>query len=280
MSLSSNKKSKLRFLIPLALALFFLTLIPQTQRRAPWYEQVLGNLLAPVQALFSWAGGGASSLWHGYVSLVGAQEENEKLKKDNARMKEALVEMEGVSRENERLRSLLGYREAFDIPSVAARVIANDPRSEFKSLIVDRGSDDGVELYMPVVGPKGLVGRVGRVSKDSSLVLLLNDPNSSIDAMIQRSRARGILVGSLARTELKSGFYLTRLEYLRRVSDIRQNDVVVSSGLDGIFPSGLPVGTIHHITSSKYGIFKEAEVVPFENFQELQEVLVLLYKQQ
>lgn len=279
MALLSRKKSKLRILIPLALVLFFLTLIPQTQRRAPWYEQVLGNLLAPVQALFSWAGEGVGSIWTGYISLVGAQEENEKLKKDNDKMRGALVEMEGVKRENERLLSLLGYREAFEIRSTAARVIANDPRSEFKSLVIDRGADDGVELYMPVVGPKGLVGRIGRVSKDSSLVLLLNDPNSAVDAMIQRSRARGMLVGSLVNTELKSGFYLTRLEYLRRVSDVRQNDVVVSSGLDGILPSGLPIGTIHHITSSKYGIFKEAEVVPFENFQELQEVLVLLYKQ-
>ena len=98
-----------------------------------------------------------------------------------------------------------------------------------------------------------------------------------VDAMVQRSRARGLLVGASARTKLKTGYFLTRLEYLRRVSDIHDNDIVVTSGLDGVFPPGLPVGTIHNITKSQDGIFKEAEVVPFENFQELQEVMVLLY---
>ncbi len=279
MSLSPQKGSKLRYLIPIVLLLFFLSLIPQTQRRAPWYEQMLANLLAPVQWAFTSASDGIASVWNGYFVLVRTKKENEQLLAENARMQGELVGVAEIRDENERLRDLLGYRQEFSLEAVVARVIANDPRAEFKSLMIDRGSDDGIELYMPVVGPKGLVGRIGRVAGDSAQVLLLSDPNCAVDAMDQRSRARGVLVGAVSHTELKSGHYLSRLEYLRRVSDVRDDDVVVTSGLDEVFPSGLPIGTLHNITRSRYGIFKEAEVVPFENFQELQEVMVLLYKQ-
>jgi len=279
MTLSPHKKSRLRLLIPVLLVLLFLSLIPQTKKRAFWYEQMLANLVAPVQWVFSSLSGGVQSVWQGYFALVGAEKENKDLRAENARMRGALVELEEERQENQRLRGLMGYREAFSMQSVMARVVANDPRAEFKSLMIDRGSDDGIQLYMPVVGPRGLVGRVGRISRGSAQVLLLNDPNSAVDAMIQRSRTRGVLIGAVARTQLKSGHYLTRLEYLRRVSDIRDNDVVVTSGLDQVYPPGLPIGTVRGIARSQDGIFKEAEVVPFENFQELQEVLVLLYKQ-
>lgn len=276
MDLSPKKKGKFRLLIPIVLALLFLALIPQTQRRAPWYEQMFANLIAPVQWMFTSIGSGVGSVWSGYINLVGTKRENKLLQEKNSEMKGQLVELDEVRSENERLRSLLGYSEAFSFSSVVARVIANDPRAEFKSLTIDRGKKDGIGLFMPVVGPKGLVGRIGRVSNDSALVLLLNDPNCAVDVMVQRSRARGLLMGSVTHADLKRGFYLTRLEYLRRVSDIRDNDVVVTSGLDQVFPPGLPIGTIHNIQNSRYGIFKQAEVVPFENFQELQEVLVLI----
>lgn len=277
MSLVPHKKSWLRYLIPPALIVFFLMLIPQVERRAMWYEQMFSNLLLPFQWTFTKTGEGFGSLWHGYVALVNAEEENKHLRSENAKLAGDVVKSEEFRLENERLKGLLELREKQGIDSVAARVIANDARAEFKSLIINRGGDDGIKLYMPVVGPKGLVGRIGRVSGSTSQVLLLNDPNCAVDAMIQRSRARGVLVGSITGTQFAKGAYITRLEYLRRVSDVKNDDVVVTSGLDNIFPVGLPVGTVHNITTSQYGIFQDAEVAPFENFQELQEVMVLLY---
>lgn len=277
MAFSSHKKSKLKVLLPIVLILLFLSLMPRAQKRMMWYEQVFANLVAPFQLVFTSAGDGLSNMWNSYLSLVDTERENIKLKADNARLTGELTRMEEVRSENERLRNLLGYHDVFGMKTVATRVVANDPRAEFKSVMIDKGKSDGIELYMPVVGSKGLVGRIGRVTNGSAQVLLLNDPNSAVDAMVQRSRARGLLIGASARTKLKTGHFLTRLEYLRRVSDIRDDDVVVTSGLDGVFPPGLPVGTVHHITKSQDGIFKESEVVPFENFQELQEVMVLLY---
>lgn len=278
MGLILRKTSRWRLLIPLALIVLFLALIPQTPRRAPWYEQIFANLLAPIQWTFTRLGGTIYSVWDGYISLVGTKAENEKLIGENAELKAQLTKLDEVKSENERLRSLLGYSESFSTPTLTARVVANDPRAEFKSLIIDRGKSDGVKVFMPVVGPSGVVGRVGRVYGNTSQVLLLNDPNSAVDVMVQRSRARGLLVGAISHTKLKSGFYLTRMEYLRSASDVKEGDVVVTSGLDRVFPPGLPVGTAHDIKNSRYGVFQEAEVVPFENFQEVQEVLVLLYK--
>jgi rod shape-determining protein MreC len=277
MVFSSQKKSKLRLLLPVILILLFLSLMPRAQKRMMWYEQMLANIAAPFQWVSSSIGNGITGVWDGYISLVGTKRENKELKAENARLKGQLARTEEVKSENERLRNLIGYRDVFGMETVVTRVVASDPRAEFKSVMIDKGKDDGIKLYMPVVGPKGLVGRIGRVTNGTAQVLLLNDPNSAVDAMVQRSRARGLLVGASARTKLKTGYFLTRLEYLRRVSDIHDNDVIVTSGLDGVFPPGLPVGTVHQIAKSQDGIFKEAEVVPFENFQELQEVMVLLY---
>ena len=277
MVFSSQKKSKLRLLLPVILILLFLSLMPRAQKRMMWYEQMLSNIVAPFQWVFSSAGDGLTGIWNGYISLVGTSKENKELKKENALLKGKLTSMEEIKSENERLRGLMNYRDVFGMESVVTRVVANDPRAEFKSVMINKGAKDGIKLYMPVVGPKGLVGRIGRVTNGSAQVLLLNDPNSAVDAMVQRSRARGLLIGASSRTKLKTGNFLTRLEYLRRVSDIQDDDVIVTSGLDGVFPPGLPVGTVHGIRKSQDGIFKEAEVVPFENFQELQEVMVLLY---
>jgi rod shape-determining protein MreC len=277
MSFSSHKKSKLRLLLPVVLILLFLSLMPRAQKRMMWYEQMLANIVAPFQWVFSSAGDGFAGVWDGYISLVGTNRENKELTLENARLKGELARTEEVKSENERLRNLMSYRDVFGVETAVTRVIASDPRAEFKSVMIDKGGNDGIKLYMPVVGPKGLIGRIGRVTNSTAQVLLLNDPNSAVDAMVQRSRARGLLIGASARTKFKTGYFLTRLEYLRRVSDIHDNDVVVTSGLDGVFPPGLPVGTVHNITKSQDGIFKEAEVVPFENFQELQEVIVLLY---
>jgi len=277
MVFSSQKKSKLRLLLPVVLILLFLSLMPHAQKRMMWYEQMLANLVAPFQWVFSSIGDGIGGIWDGYIGLVGAAHENKNLKSENARLKGRLMRLEEVKSENERLKQLLGYRDVFGMKSVVSRVVANDPRAEFKSIMIDKGAEDGMKLYMPVVGPKGLIGRIGRVTNGAAQVLLLNDPNSAVDSMVQRSRARGLLIGASAHTKLKTGNFLTRLEYLRRVSDIHDNDVIVTSGLDGVFPPGLPIGTVHDIRKSQGGIFKEAEVVPFENFQELQEVMVLMY---
>jgi len=266
----------LPLLIPAMLALVFFSLTSMSMRRAPWYKEALWNVVAPPQKLASYIGGGISGVWNGYVALIGAQQQRDELAGRVAALEGELIRMQEVDQENKRLRALLGYQETFPQETVVARVVANDPRAEFKSITIDRGTSDGIEPLMPVVGPRGLVGKVGTVGEHDARVLLITDPNSAVDALVQRSRARGLVVGTAWRTELKSGYYIARLEYIRRVSDIRDGDVVVTSGFDRIFPPGIPVGEVRDIVTSKYGVFTKANVVPFEDMAELQEVLVIV----
>lgn len=277
MSWFAGKKKILNFVLPLLLALIFFSLSTQTARRATWYESALLNILAPFETVVTSVSHFMGSIWSGYIGLVGAQKENRALKDDNARLQGTVLSTEEIKQENERLRELLNYKGSVPYQSVVARVIANDPRSEFKSITIDKGYKDGIDVFMPVIGPKGLVGRIGLVSAGHAQVLLISDPNSSVDVLIQRSRARGLLVGTSRRTELRAGStFLSRIEYLRRVSDVVEGDVVVTSGFDQVYPPGIPVGTLNNVISSRYGVFQEADVVPFEEFPSIQEVLVLL----
>ena len=276
MSLLQKKRRFLPLLIPFILVLIFFSMAGRSIRRATWYEEILWNIISPPQRAFSSISETFSNTWSNYFMLIGIKKENDDLKIKVSSLEDELISEREVSQENERLRALLSYHDSFPQKTLVARVIANDPRSEFKSVTINRGYADGVEPLMPVIGPKGLVGKVGEVGAHVAKVLLVTDPNSAVDAMVQRSRARGLLIGEVSRTVMRPGFYLTRLEYLRRVSDIRDGDVVVTSGLDRIFPPGVPVGTLHDLKNTRYGVFREAVVVPFENMTELQEVLVLL----
>lgn len=280
MPMFQRKVRLLPFLIPLLLILAFLSITTTGTKRAPWYEQILWNLVTPSQGAFSHVKDGVKGMWHHYFALVDAQKQSDRLKKRVAALEGAMIKTVEIEEENSRLRKLLSYKKTFPYETLVARVISNDPRSEFKSVTIDRGSDDGIVPLMPVVGPRGLVGRVGKVANDTSRVLLITDPNSAVDVLVQRSRARGLLVGMAKRTALRPGYYLSRLEYLRRVSDIRDDDVVVTSGFDRVFPPGIPIGTVADLIKSKYGVFLEANVVPFENMAELQGVMVLLNRVQ
>lgn len=276
MALFAKKIRFLQFVIPIVLALIFFSLTNRTFRRAPWYEEALWNLFSPPQRLAAAISSSIRGGWSRYFALVGVEKENEKLREKIAGLEGDLIRKAEVEEENQRLRNLLAYHDAFPQKTIVAKVIANDPRAEFKSITINKGTKDGVLPLMPVVGPRGLVGKVGSVSPRKARVLLITDPNSAVDAVVQRSRARGLVVGTAWHTELKAGYYLTRLEYMLGASDIKEGDIVVTSGLDSVFPPGIPIGTVHDLKSTRYGVFKEANVVPFENMAELQVVMALL----
>lgn len=276
MAFFARKRRILTFLIPIMLALVFYSFTSMKMRRAPWYKEAIWNIIAPPQGFAAGMVDGVGGMWDRYVALIGVTEERDELATRVAGLEGELARTREVEKENERLRSLLAYHDSFPHRTVVATVIANDPRAEFKSITINRGTKDGIKPLMPVVGPKGLVGKVGTVGRGHARVLLLTDPNSAVDALVQRSRARGMVVGAAWRAELESGYYIARLEYLRRVSDIRDGDVVVTSGFDRVFPPGIPIGTVREVVTTRYGVFTKADVVPFEDMSELQQVLVII----
>ena len=148
-------------------------------------------------------------------------------------------------------------------------MISRDPSAWYKTVILDKGKDDGVQKGFAVVIPEGVVGQVMEVSAHYSKVLLIIDPNSAVDTLVQRTRARGVIKGE------SSGRCV--FKYVLRKYDIKVGDRVVSSGLDGVFPKGLPIGTVQRIESQPGDLFyKRIEVQPTVDIHKIEEVLIVV----
>ena len=151
---------------------------------------------------------------------------------------------------------------------VAAEVIGKDPSAWFKTVIIDKGKADGLQKGLPVVLPRGIAGQVIEVSDHYSKVMLIIDRNSAVDALVQRSRARGIIKGASADK--------CRFEFVLRKNDVQLGDTVVASGFDGVYPKGLRIGQISDLSERNSDIFYEITVTPFVDYEKLEEVLVIL----
>jgi rod shape-determining protein MreC len=143
-----------------------------------------------------------------------------------------------------------------------------DPSPWFRSIMIDKGFSDGIRKGFPVVVPEGVTGQIIEVTKHYSKVLLLTDRNSAVDSLVQKTRARGIIRGSSEQ--------LLSFQYVLRKYEIHKGDTVISSGLDGVFPKGLRVGRVQDIVRKNSSIFQEVSVIPFVDFEKLEEVMVIL----
>jgi rod shape-determining protein MreC len=161
----------------------------------------------------------------------------------------------------------LEFRSQLSSKAVTASIIANSASSWFQGCILDKGSADGVQKDMAVVTPLGVVGKVVSVTKRSAKVILLTDANSGIDVLVQRTRSRGIVSGSL-----DNG---TVLKYMKRSEDVQVGDRLITSGVDGVFPKGLLVGTVIKVNKQHLGLFQFVEVLPAVQSSRVEEVLVV-----
>ncbi|TYT74595.1 rod shape-determining protein MreC [Desulfobotulus mexicanus] len=211
---------------------------------------------------------GAGSLWRIYFDSVRQARENELLRKELALAREKENEYLELAMANERLRSFLNFREGEDREVLVAEIVGKDPSPWFKTFIVNRGWRDGVRTGLPVVVPDGIVGQVIEVAGKYSKVLLVTDRMSGVDSLVQRTRARGVVKGS--------GASFCSFSYALRRYDIAEGDVVVSSGLDGIYPKGLRIGWVDGVVRGDEGIFQDVMIQPFVDFERIEEVMILL----
>jgi rod shape-determining protein MreC len=187
------------------------------------------------------------------------------------RLQSAVVQMREVEVENRDLRALLGLRERAPLGSLlSVDVIARDPLGAVQAVTIDRGSDDGIRVNLPVITWKGLVGRVVDVHPTSSKVLLITDVNSGVSVRIQdpSSRATGVIRG------VGDGRLL--LQYVPRTDLLRTDDVALTSGIGGIFPSGVLVGRVLQVRQRDVEVFQEALVEPAADMRNLERLYVLL----
>lgn len=222
---------------------------------------------APVLSLSSRAARGIGDLWYDYVWLVGARAENEALRHAVNRMTLLNNAYEQSRLENVRLRRLLALSDPLPVEVLGARVTARAPSFLSNLVTIDRGSRQGVRVDAPVLSGEGIVGRVLLVSADQAQVQLISNPDAAIGVMLEQSRTPGVLSGT--------GDMLLELNYIGNTDPVAVGEVVLSSGLDGIFPKGMSIGRVVEVARGK-GVFQEIRVKPLVDLIHLEEVAVLL----
>jgi rod shape-determining protein MreC len=224
----------------------------------------------PVERVVGWTVTGTLDLWRGYVALRHSHEVAIELSRENNLLKLERLELVAERAEGERLRRLLSFAEAAPTRSyLGARIIGvRFQPTGLQTLTIDRGAADGLARLMPVVTADGVVGRVQAVADRTADVLVLSDRNSSVAVRVERTRARANVRG-LGKPDA------CRLDYALRTEDIIEGDLLVTSGTDGVFPRGLPVGKIAQLRRSANGLFQDAHVIPSVDVTRVEEVLVV-----
>jgi len=211
------------------------------------------------------------TLWSDYMALLGVRNENDRLRTRVNELKEQTRQLEEAIVSAERYQRLADFRTRNHVRMVPANVVAQDLSPWFQSVVIDQGSAAGIGPGLPVITDSGVVGVVMGVTTAAAKVLLVIDPQSRIDGFVQRSRARGSVVGA----SLKD----CEFEYVLRGDDLEPGDSILTSGLGAVFPKGLLIGSVQKIERKSYGLFQKARIRPAVDFRKLEEVFVILDRQ-
>ena len=242
-------------------AFVFLLVLGMLMRQAPVpiresvVSTALSTLYFPAQRI-------VSAMGH-YKSIV---QENEQLKEENARLRQETYHAREGLQELARLHTLVRFDDKWDYPIVTARVVGHNPGRFLTTMVINRGVEHGVKENMPVFSMNGLVGKISKSATSHSRVQLLVDPNLKLSVMDRRTRVVGFL-------ESMDGRRLTAM--IPTHAGVRAGDTLVTSGLGGIFPKGIPVGTVKEIRKSDLDVMSQMEVDPFQEFSILEEVFVM-----
>lgn len=209
---------------------------------------------------------GLRGMWSGYVALRQVQEENSTLKQELQTLKVRFQQERAEAQRTDNLRQLLELRERANLETVAAEVIAGPASPDFRTVTIDKGSSEGLATDMAVISPAGVVGRVILPSGRAAKVQLLIDRNAAAGALIERTRVQGVVIGV--------GDGVLKLQYVPGTADVKTGDLVVTSGIDGIYPKGFVIGTIDHADRG-VSAYHEITVRPAVDFTRLEEVLIV-----
>lgn len=230
-------------------------------------DKLLMPIVTAIQKPIFGVAQAVKGVWGDYIFLVDIKIKNDQLRKKVAVLIEENVSLREMSRENERLKRYLHVVDGSTYPLIVASVIGLDFTGWQKIISINKGKDDGVEKNMAVVAPDGVIGRVLKVYSNASQVLLVTDYSSSIDAIIQRSRVRGIVSGR--------GSDGLILRFVANDGDVVEGDTVVTSGLSGIFPKGQIIGKVEKVTGGGRDFFKDVKLDSFVDFSRVEEVLII-----
>ena len=262
-----------RYRTPLLLVLTLLlvfTVLSLSLKSSPALRKVQGlvvSMTAPGLEGLEYVGRSAKQLWLGYFYLIGVRRQNAELQRQLEEYKQREVQFQEAEQALTRLETLLDLKRQVALPVIGARVIAYDPTLWSRAAIINQGKAQGVKEGLPVLAPQGIVGRIVGVYPEYSKVMLIVDRKSSADAMVQRTRIRGMLKGK--------GGNRCSLEFVPKSADVQVGDLVLASGLVGLYPKGLVFGKVTAANKKNPGVFQEIEVSPNVDLSTLEEVLVV-----
>ena len=233
------------------------------------FEGVVFGLFSEVQRGVAGMVGSVAGLWNGYVGLLSVQAENDVLRESVADLRFRLQQVRAQASRTPGLEELLGFRRDVGFSTVPARVIARDATPYFRTVTIDRGTGDGVRRDSAVVSPDGVVGRVlSDPGPRAAMVQLLVDRLAAAGALIERTRATGVVKGD-------GDPGVLRMEYVSNLEEVRKGDLVVTSGIDGIYPYGFEIGEVEVVHPGP-GLYRTIHVRPRVEFSDLEHVLVII----
>ena len=249
-------------------ALIFYSLNIPHKRSANFLERSVLTVFAPVMKPAVRVSGFFEDAWDNYLNLVEVRQENLRMRDEIKRQNARIVAAGETALANQRLEKLLVMKNTIKAPGLTVSVVGEDLSSWFSTVVIDQGSSSGIAEGMAVVAADGVVGQIVKVAPSTSRVLLLTDHASGIAATIQRSRARGVVKGK--------GEGLCSLEFTTREEDVKVGDMVITSGVGGVFLKGIPIGEVTMVKRGEYGIFQTVTIRPVVNIAHLEEALVVL----
>jgi rod shape-determining protein MreC len=258
------------FIFFIGVLLFSLGLMTAKSRRVPqidWFESQVASVVMPLQAILAGGTRQVRDIWYGYIDLTHVRQENIRLRQQVDTLEGELYRYREAYLEQQRLRALLGFRSLAFPKAVPAEVLGGDPSLWAEAVTINKGSDHHLQKDTAIVTHQGLVGHVVELTPRYATVLLLTDRRSAVDALIQRTRARGIVFG-------KSQNQLA-FRYVSVREAVEVGDDIISSGLGDIYPKGIRIGTVVSVRPQHDGLFYEIAVRPAVEFGKLEEVLAL-----
>ncbi len=257
----------LLILVFISVFLYIFSLNFRTPNKMDVLQRSVTETVSPPIRLFGRLFSALEQFFKDYIWLKNLRGENESLKREIVELQSKVTSYQEAYVENQRLRRLLDFKTSTRAETIPAQVIVHDLTGWFQTLMVDKGFRDGIAPDMPVVNDEGVIGRVLDVSDRYSRVLLITDQGSAVDAIDQRNRVRGILCGKDANGCL--------LKYIRGNLDIKEGDLVITSGKDGIYPKGLRLGVVHAVYKDPVDLFQKIDVKPLVRLSALEEVLII-----
>ena len=257
-------------LIIAAALLLVISLLSLSLKRSPVLKKVESAVIyltAPGLEALHYLGRALKGVWEGYFYLVGLRKENALLQRRLEEYAQKEIRYQEALQALPRLEGLLQLKKEVSQPVTGARVIAYDPSLWSRCALINQGLDRGVKRGMPVLAPGGIVGRIVETYPHYAKVMLIVDRNSGADAMVQRTRVRGILQGK--------GGNRCSLDFVPKSAEVQEGDLVLASGLGGIFPRGMLFGKVSAANNKTPGVFQEIEVTPAVDLAILEEVLVV-----